>query len=84
MNKLDFSKYYTHDAPPRGWSGRCSAYYSGVPIALLNEFRTLYPGQFRIRYRGPRNTPLDLDRSSLSRQSTCLKQNARTFTAYQY
>lgn len=84
MNKSDFAKYYTRGTPTNHWSGHCSAYYTGIPIALLGVFRALYPGQFKIRYRGTRNTPLDFGRSALSRQSTCLKQNARTFTAYQY
>lgn len=62
----------------------CTAYYTGIPIELLEEFRRVFPGQFRIRYRGPRNTFADFTRSFISRQSSCLKENAKTFTAYRY
>jgi len=62
----------------------CRSVYSNVPIALLDDFRSRFPGQYRIRYRGPRNTRSDWNRGYLSRQSTCLKQNAVTFSAYPY
>jgi len=55
-----------------------------VPITALDAFRQTFPGQFRIRFRGPRNTPADRGRGSMARQSSCLKQNAVTFTAYRY
>lgn len=63
---------------------RVAAVYDNVPILYLDLFRSLYPGRYKIRYRGPRNTPGDCLRSPLSRQSTCLKENAKTFSAYVY
>ena len=64
-----------------GNHGNRSFFYK-VPIELLDEFRSAYPAVFKIRYRGPRKN--DRGRSPLSKQSTCLKQNAKTFTAYRY
>lgn len=63
---------------------RCSAVYVNVPMLYLDLFRSMYPGKYKIRYRGPRNTPSDCLRSPLNRQSTCLKENAKTFSAYMY
>jgi hypothetical protein len=63
---------------------RPRAVFSNVPISELDKFRKIYPGMYRLRYRGPRNTPVDLLRSPATRQSSCLKQNARTFSAYTY
>jgi hypothetical protein len=36
----------------------------------------------KIRFRGPRNTTKDMGRSTHTRQSSCLKENAVTFTVY--
>jgi hypothetical protein len=56
-----------------------SALISNVPMCFRNNYRG---SQYRILYRGPRNTLLDRGRSSISRQSTCLKANAITFSVY--
>jgi len=61
--------------------------YSNLPIAKLDSFRTemaKYGLYYKIRYRGPRNTSLDAGRSAMSRASTCLKANAKTFSVYLY
>jgi hypothetical protein len=64
-----------------GNHGNCSFFYK-VPIELLDEFRQAYPAVFKIRYRGPRKN--DIGRSPNSKQTTCLKQNAKYFSAYRY
>lgn len=60
--------------------------YTGIPIDLLETFKYFYSRlsttPIKIRYRGPRNTVFDSGRSALSKQSTCLKINAKTFTVY--
>lgn len=64
-----------------------TAIFSNTPIEALDQFRKDMAANgkfFRIRYRGPRNTPLDSRRGWMSRQSTCLKANARTFSVYLY
>jgi hypothetical protein len=64
------------------------AIYSNVPIQYLDAFRyfSAKTGNFfRIRYRGPRNTAKDLaTRNRITRQSSCLKENAKTFSVYLY
>ena len=63
------------------------AIFSNTPIEALDQFRKDMAANgkfFRIRYRGPRNTPKDMGRGFMSRQSTCLKANARTFSVYLY
>ena len=56
-----------------------TAIFSNLPMS----FRSFWRGsQYRIVYRGPRNTLLDRGRSPISRQSTCLKANAVTFSVY--
>jgi hypothetical protein len=63
------------------------AIYSKIPISELETFRKTMAAQgrfYKIRYRGPRNTPLDQGRSFMSRASTCLKANAKTFSVYYY
>ena len=65
------------------------AEYSNIPIKYLPVFREIskITGKYyKLRYRGPRNTPADAfpNRIRGSRQSTCLKQNAVTFSAYEY
>jgi hypothetical protein len=57
------------------------------PICELETFRKRMASEgkyYRIRYRGPRNTPLDRGRSRNSRASTCLKANAVWFAVYNY
>lgn len=60
--------------------------YTGIPIQYLETFRYFYSKlnttPIKIRYRGPRNTLFDNGRSRVSKQSTCLKINAETFTVY--
>lgn len=61
------------------------AIFHRIPIQLLDEFRSIYPGKFRVRYRGPRfNTPSAKYRGWLSKQSTCLKEDATHFSVYNY
>jgi len=57
------------------------------PISELETFRKRMASQgkyYRIRYRGPRNTPLDAGRSPMTRASSCLKANAVKFAVYNY
>jgi len=57
------------------------------PISELDSFRNRMAREgkyYRIRYRGPRNTPLDAGRSRDTRASTCLKANAVKFAVYNY
>ena len=57
------------------------------PISELTAFRHRMASEgkcYRIRYRGPRNTPLDRGRSISTRASTCLKANAVRFAVYLY
>ena len=63
------------------------AIFSNAPIEALDQFRKDMASEgkyFRIRYRGPRNTPKDMGRGFMCRQSTCLKENAKTFSVYLY
>jgi len=58
-----------------------------LPIYYLDTWRKEQASQgryYKIRYRGPRNTPLDAGRSRNARQSTCLKANATYFAVYHY
>ena len=64
-----------------------TALFSNAPIEALDQFRKDMAANgkfFRIRYRGPRNTPKDMGRGFMCRQSTCLKANAKTFSVYLY
>jgi hypothetical protein len=65
-----------------------SALYHRVPIEHLDEFRKVMAHQgkyFKVRYRGPRfNVPSARFRGWVSKQSTCLKQDAITFSVYSY
>ena len=61
------------------------AIYHRIPIQYLGQFRTAYPGAYKIRYRGPRaSTPSARYRSPASRQSTCIKEDATHFSVYIY
>jgi hypothetical protein len=65
--------------------GGIRATFHRVPIALLDEFRKAYPSMYKLRYRGPRfNTPSARYRGWMSKQSTCLKEDAIAFSAYRY
>jgi hypothetical protein len=77
-----FEQFYSKGKPVENrWYG-ITAYYSNVPIEYLNQFRSAYPGVYKIRYRGPRKN--DVGRTFYTKQSSCLKQNAETFSAYSY
>ena len=58
------------------------AYYSRIPIHLLDHFRYVYQNKYKIRYRGPRAHRTY--RSSISKASTCLKEDATHFSVYDY
>ncbi len=61
------------------------AIFHRIPIQYLNQFRAAYPCVYKIRYRGPRfNTPSAKYRGWISKQSTCLKEDATHFSAYRY
>lgn len=64
-----------------------TAIFSNIPIHFLEHFRSYYANfglHYKIRYRGPRNTIADSNRSYLSKRSTCLKENAVSFSVYTY
>lgn len=65
-------------------SSGTTAIFSNIPMSLFDDFKKSYPKIYRIRYRGPRNTAKDLTRSFATRQSSCLKENAKTFSVYRY
>ena len=67
-----FEKYVVAD-------GKFVAVYSNIPIEFLNQFRDFYGAKYRIRYRGPRKHRIA---SYYNRAGTCLKRDARTFSAY--
>ena len=63
------------------------ALYTGIPMVELELFRKMMARAgryYRIRYRGPRNTPLDIKRGYLTRQASCLKAVATHFSVYHY
>jgi len=69
------------------YKGRGRSVLANVPIGHLNEVKTLLRQvtptiKYRVRYRGPRNTMLDIGRGSNNRASTCLKVNAVKFSVY--
>ena len=75
---IDFTKYQKS----KTW-----AIYTQIPIIYLDEFRRInrmLGKYYRIRYRGPRNTPLDKGRGYQTRQASCLKKNATSFSVYRY
>jgi len=55
--------------------------YKNIHISLLEDFKSKFGSQFRIRYRGPRVGMGD-GRSKIRCQQDCIKQNAFTFSAY--
>jgi len=67
------------------YSGRGAALFTRIPISELECFKKWIGvrGVVKIRYRGPRfNVPSARSRSGLSKQSTCLKQDATHFSVY--
>ena len=69
-------------------TGGLTSIYYRIPIQFLDSFRSEMAKQgkyFKIRYRGPRfNTPSARFRGSMSKQSTCIKQDATHFSVYSY
>ena len=58
--------------------------YKNIPIALLPYVRDYFRSQgqaIRVRYRGPRNNPLDT-RWRGARMQDCVKQFADRFSVY--
>jgi len=61
--------------------------YKNIPISKytpekLLVIREIVGRPIRIRFRGPRNTIADKGRTMNNRQSSCLKESAKTFTVY--
>lgn len=65
-----------------------AAVYTRIPINQLDEFRKVmrqYGLFFKMRYRGPRFTvPSAAKRFGVSKQTTCLKEDATHFSVYNY
>jgi len=80
--KLPLDAFEQYKVPNR------AAFYTMVPIARLQEFRdtTKKLGiTFKMRYRGPRfNVPSASGRSPVTKQTTCLLQDATHFSVYRY
>jgi hypothetical protein len=71
-----------YSSPP--WE---TSLYKNIPISKytpdrVKVIREIVGRPLKIRFRGPRNTRSDMGRSTHTRQSTCLKENAVTFTVY--
>ena len=71
-----------YSSPP--WE---TSVYKGIPMSKctpekIKVIREIIGKPLKLRYRGPRNTTRDMVRSSHTRQSSCLKENAVTFTVY--
>ena len=69
------------------YKGRGRSVLANVPISNLDEVKSLLRQvtptiKYRVRYRGPRNTMLDIGRGINNRASTCLKVNAVKFSVY--
>ena len=71
-----------YSSPP--WE---TSLYKNIPIDKyspdkIKVIREIVGRPLKIRFRGPRNTTKDMGRSTHTRQSSCLKENAVTFTVY--
>lgn len=62
-----------------------------VPIGHLSDVKLMLKAfghtkthRYTFRYRGPRKTAVGDTRSNYSKQSTCLKRFAKTFSVYIY
>ena len=71
-----------YSSPP--WE---TSLYKNIPIDKYSPYkikviREIVGKPLKIRFRGPRNTTKDMGRSTHTRQSSCLKVNAETFTVY--
>jgi hypothetical protein len=77
-----FEQFEMYKVPNR------TAIYTRVPISQLETFRKVMSGfgvYFKMRYRGPRfNVPSARFRGGVSKQTTCLKEDATHFSAYTY
>jgi hypothetical protein len=64
------------------------ALYTCIPIQKLETFRKVmkqYNVYFKIRFRGPRfDVPSSFRRSVITKQSCCLREDATTFSVYNY
>ena len=64
------------------------ALYTKIPIVELELFRKMFAREgkfYKIRYRGPRfNTASASSRGYLTKQATCLKEDATHFSVYRY
>lgn len=76
INHVSFDRYLTSNC-----SYIEASVFKGVPINLLDIFRSKYTGTFRIKYRGSRRGSA---RTKTQRQATCLKSEATSFAAYYY
>ncbi len=71
-----------YSSPP--WE---TSVYKGIPMSKCTpnniKLITKIVGKpLKLRFRGPRNTTKDMGRNTYTRQSSCLKVNAKTFTVY--
>ena len=71
-----------YSSPP--WE---TSVYKNIPMNKyspdkIKVIREIVGKPLKIRFRGPRNTTKDMGRSTHTRQSSCLKENAVTFTVY--
>ena len=72
-----------YSSPP--WE---TSLYKKIPMSKytpekIRVIREIVGKPLKIRFRGPRNTTKDImGRSTHTRQSSCLKENAVTFTVY--
>ena len=71
-----------YSSPP--WE---TSLYKNIPMdkytpEKIKVIRSIVGKPLKVRFRGPRNTVRDMGRSFHTRQSTCLKENAVTFTVY--
>lgn len=80
--KLPLDSFQQYKVPNR------AAFYTMVPIGRLQEFRNITKSlglTFKMRYRGPRfNVPSASNRSPVTKQTTCLLQDATHFSVYSY
>lgn len=61
--------------------------YKNIPMIKytpdkIKVIREIVGRPIRVRFRGPRNTIADKGRTINNKQSTCLKESAKTFTVY--
>jgi len=76
------TKLRDYQSPP--WE---TSLYKNIPMdkytpEKIKVIRSIVGRPIKIRFRGPRNTIADARRTSQTRQSSCLKESAKTFTVY--